>query len=860
MNVDNSYYNSYIDLNNIFFSEWKREFIDTKIHDIVKKNLFNKDNYTFQLQEYWYYISNKDSKLPLQGWKIHISTNLINWENLLIECVKYLTDKNITFKVIKDYETLRQMFIKNRSRTSFGKFITIYPEDENHAIFILEELSNILKNFDGPYILSDRRYKNSKVVYYRYGGILPIQKIDETGVSNDYIFINNKFIIEERKPYYQLPNGIKDIQIEESLEENESNLLNNRFEIIDAINFSASGGIYLAEDKLKNKKVIVKEERPYTTSGYKVFNSIEREKEFLNKYKNYNFVPSIIDYFTEWEHRFLVIEYLGDDTLSKITSKINPLVTMKYSNYKNVLLDYWIQLTEILLIIHKNGDTLVDLSLTNIMVKDGRCYLIDFEMTNLELNDEVIYTPGFFDEDIDDKYKRDIYSLGCIFVSCIFPINSLIKLNKTSFSIILHDLCKKLELGSVLYNLICNIVLDKNMDLEVILQKLNSEKYLVENYNVLKLNYNFDDNKKVLSKIISRIYNNYLKNEYVVDPICYNTNKINFINGETGILYALFYTGMINKSNLKEYISNKINTKNSYPSGLYFGWSGLCWLASLTEDNNLIRNIDKKIIIHKSMDSSLKYGLSGIGLLYIKLAYITNDNKYKMKAISIGRKIIKNAIKEGNTCFWPYKNEIHLGLDLGNSGVVLFLLYLYKITGEDTYLNYSNKGLKYIMNNTHKFNDIYTIKSNDLKNESIEVFSPYLRDGSSGVIFVAIRLWKLTKDEEILNYINKLMPDIKREYTFMPTLYHGLGGLCNTLMDIYQFNNNLINKSEIDLILNNIKKYLIKYEDEYMFPGMLNFNVSDDFSNGNAGLVCLIKRYEDNKENFIFNVDELLHH
>jgi hypothetical protein len=70
---------------------------------------------------------------------------------------------------------------KTMNRASGGKFITIYPRNKNDFKFYIQNLYQILKPFEGPYILSDRRYKDCKVLYYRFGTMQAYNKLDFTG-------------------------------------------------------------------------------------------------------------------------------------------------------------------------------------------------------------------------------------------------------------------------------------------------------------------------------------------------------------------------------------------------------------------------------------------------------------------------------------------------------------------------------------------------------------------------------------------------------------------------------------------------------------------------------------------------------
>lgn len=107
-------------------------------------NSFSNDN--------WHYMMNLSKKLPDQGWKIHISANLHDAQELLKEVSNYLLSQNISFKFIPDIYTLELSYSKNADRIEAGKFITIYPQNDLEFCNLLDPLKKIVdKYLEGPF-------------------------------------------------------------------------------------------------------------------------------------------------------------------------------------------------------------------------------------------------------------------------------------------------------------------------------------------------------------------------------------------------------------------------------------------------------------------------------------------------------------------------------------------------------------------------------------------------------------------------------------------------------------------------------------------------------------------------------------
>nr|WEZ06314.1 DUF4885 family protein [Bacillus subtilis] len=177
-------------------------------------------------------------------------------------------------------------------------------------------ISSITRNFKkGPYILSDKRWKDSNV-FYRYGGFILI--VNEHG---EYYIRDQEgnLIKDHRTPFYQVPDFVKDfddylntINKSGDLEvKGESKL--EQYQIETALSYSNAGGVYLATRKKDNLKVIIKEARPNAGLDGVAKDALARQKieyDALKKLKNVPGVVNLIEYFQEWEHYFLVEEFI----------------------------------------------------------------------------------------------------------------------------------------------------------------------------------------------------------------------------------------------------------------------------------------------------------------------------------------------------------------------------------------------------------------------------------------------------------------------------------------------------------------------------------------------------------------------
>jgi hypothetical protein len=123
-----------------------------------------------------------------------------------------------------------------------------------------------LIGYTGPYILSDRRYRDSGVVHYRYGGILPTRRLDVTGRGVPVMQLQyGQMVDDERLPFFHLPHGMSDPFASEpdaAETDAEGTLKQGRYLVQSVIGFSNPGGVYVALDRETGSKVLIKEARP----------------------------------------------------------------------------------------------------------------------------------------------------------------------------------------------------------------------------------------------------------------------------------------------------------------------------------------------------------------------------------------------------------------------------------------------------------------------------------------------------------------------------------------------------------------------------------------------------------------------
>lgn len=327
----------------------------------------------------------EENRLPY-GFKIHVSATRENYQEIFEVVSPLLLTQGISFKYIEKDEDVLFNFSEEESPAESGKYITIYPSSQEQFVELLEELYRAIpREYEGIYILSDRAYKDSKVIFYRYGFFEDRDEYDVNGIPT-LIGPNGERWQDFQKTYFDLPSWIEDIQ--PPLVFQESYLL-DRYAVMECLRSSNGGNIYLATDRQTSQKVVIKEVRPQIISYGNVYKSDLRKHEYqlTHKLQDLGVIPRAIEQVKEWIHQYFIYEYIEGEDLETITSRWSMFsYDSRIPSVNRAKFYQFIQFTKELLSFvaycHDHGIVLNDIHAHNFIVtKDKNIYFIDLENT-----------------------------------------------------------------------------------------------------------------------------------------------------------------------------------------------------------------------------------------------------------------------------------------------------------------------------------------------------------------------------------------------------------------------------------------------------------------------------------------------
>lgn len=804
------------------------------ILDNLKNNSIRKYLSEHKMDNYNFYSFIFD-EIVSHGWKIHISCTINNYVEIMNLSLNYLYNNKINFKIVKNIDIYIKNSGKTGDRTSFGKFITVYPNSESLFIVIIEELYKLLKYYEGPYILSDRRYKDAKVVYYRYGSNILSNKYDRKGNAIRFFEYKNKLYIDEVKPYFDLPESIHDPLISDYNEGNSSYLL-KKYEISDAIKFSPIGGVYKGRNLENNKIYVIKEIFPYTgvyDNENDAVTSAKKEIENFNKLKSFNFIPKLYEYFNDWDNLYLVRNYVPGETFEDYSGKRNPIPfnadKEQVVYYCKDILHVVKKIVNNINLLYEKGFVLTDLGPDNIIINSD-VYFIDLEsLFDINSNHQSIiinYTEGFWLKDNDIK-KNIKYNIANLIMYALNKKNFIFKY--FSENEILGPIIIRYSFIQEILETILAIKKDST-EISEIINIINTTicKISMNNYEYSSCNYEkINTFSELLEKDIKFINN-----------ILINENSIAY--GQLGKILSNIY---VNNAKYKKEDLILFEGDFRTPS-FFYGHAGLLYINNLLNfDTDQIVDMIIKYIDYKEL--SLSEGISGIGigLLY---DYIISKNDKSLRVLhKINKKLINNYLKNSLI-------NVDISLDKGLLGYSLFLIYYAAIFNDKKSKNYGKKYIDLVIRKINQKN----VLNRFLKDEDYHSTEYYLKDGIYGLILVILEYILKFDDNSYEGDLIKLLENVQKVYSLSPNFYFGSSGFLYTFYKAFKVfkEKNLCIVENIDF-KKNISIFYYDIINTFKNGEFMNTNFKYNnygFLGGKEGIITVLDFIENDKDTKIF--------
>ncbi len=396
----------------------------------------------FSVEGPWAFATPIGAQSPEQGWKLHISATETSAAEVLAATLPVLVTECVPFKLAATHKIVRLLNSTHADRASGGKFITVYPADDDQAVRVAEACHRATDGLTGPVILSDRAYRPGSLVHYRYGGFTGSSSVDADGVVVHLIKgPDGTPLADERTASYRAPSWLVDpfqpaaaTAVPSSGTAPSSGgtvVLNGRYRIQGALSHANKGGTYLAEDATTGRMVVIKEGRPHVGDEGRgdARARVRHEARMLSLVECLNLAPGPVEVFEQGGHVFLVEEYIDAPSLRELVegdTGEGPVTALPADQIRELA----IALAETMAAFHAEGIIVGDFNPNNILVNDDgsprgsggaprKLWVIDLEHAQpaAEPQGSPAGTPGYASEEqlrgtSTDGYADDSWSLG----------------------------------------------------------------------------------------------------------------------------------------------------------------------------------------------------------------------------------------------------------------------------------------------------------------------------------------------------------------------------------------------------------------------------------------------------------------
>ncbi|HVI56714.1 MAG TPA: class III lanthionine synthetase LanKC [Luteibacter sp.] len=841
--------------------------------------------WTMERSGIWVHCRPPDAVLPMQGWKIHISSISSTATIVLSIAAATLGGSGTPFKFAADQGILGAINGKRWPRSGSGKFITVYPRDVADFRQVIADLHAALSGYAGPYVLTDRRYEDSRVLHYRYGGIVSDFRVSPGG-RREWLLRrpDDATEVDDRSPRFKLPDWLRDPFGAESPAEPPSSVLlgGGRYRVYKALAFSSAGGVYLADDLDAGQRVVIKEARPFIGFRETAKESLRKEYRLLRRLASLHVAPQPVAYFEEWEHSFLVEEYLRGETMRLWLGRRYPWLKTRatrddVAQFLADVVAIFSDLADAIARVHAVGVSLGDLSFHNIIVNaDGGVRLIDLEAAVEEGLDTPLplRTPGFASGNPSpashaEAKNEDGYAFGANLLAAMIPVNAMLPLDRGVALRFARWMSDDLGYPSAVTEAIAQLLNPDTRERPLptaVMATLRTSLACVESgeapvpYRDAAVPPPPARQADALFAYVTAQAARARPDRFVpAAPEVFESHPWGVAHGAAGVLHAYLRGRRAPPEGLREYLFAGVDQGGQRGSSLMSGDAGIAWVLFEAGEADRAAALMRAAPLDDGLRRcpGLYEGLAGWGLARIKAWHETADADFLATAVKAGDLLLGSAISgDDGALRWPDGDQQPIGLAYGAAGIALFLLHLNVATGERRFLEGAIAGLAFDLAQRRLNPDGAATWP-----MSLGPFPsvPYLRQGTAGIVAVVARFHAVTGDARYADMLLASEGDLLRQHAISPGLFDGLAGIGETLLDLARFlpARATYFRHAALRVAHGIRPFLIRRDEGLAVPGTELLRISCDLATGGLGVASFFDRLRHGAP-AAFMLDELL--
>jgi tRNA A-37 threonylcarbamoyl transferase component Bud32 len=797
----------------------------------------------------WLMFAPEGLRLPSQGWKIHASACLDNAERIVETIWEYCVRERVAFKFIRSRQLLFLRNMKYASRGYSGKFVTIFPVDEEQFERILDELGPALAGHESPYILSDLRWGEGPL-YVRYGGFSERFCVGVNGELEAAIEgADGELVPDRRGATFQLPPGVA---LPACLgphlaARNSATIEDLPYRLERALHFSNGGGVYAGVDTRSGEQVVLKEARPHAGLAGDERDAVARlgrERDTLQRLAGLDVAPAMRDYLVAGGHHFLVMDYIAGRPLNQLIVQRYPLICADPSESAMETFSSWAlavcaRLERAVAAVHERGIVLGDLHPSNVLVEeDGRVVLIDLEIAS-DVGERLRPTladPGFGSPSGVTGFAIDDYALACLRLFMFLPLTRLLA----------RDPAKAGQLADEIATLFTAVPAGFLADAVRVITEAHRPAASSGGRVVSPPPPIEPDaigwvlaRESMARAIVSAATPERDDRLFPGDPKQFDTSSLNLAYGAAGVLYALDATGAGRHPEYEGWLLERaMNPQPGTRLGFYDGLHGIAYaLDRLDRRGDALALLD---ICAGELDGKLERlgldlytGLAGIGLNLAHFATQTGEAALWRQAVQVAEIVADRLGDEDSVPELSGRDHPHAGLVRGSSGPALLFLRLYEHFEDPVLLDYAATALRQDLRRC--------IVRDDGAMDVDEGWRtmPYLADGSVGIGMVLADYLVHREDERFSAAATAIRRTAGSGFYVEPGLFWGRAGMILYLSRAHP----PACAAGDGVVASHIRRlgwHASTYEGHLAFPGEELLRLSMDLATGTAGVLLAL--------------------
>ncbi|MFJ7213475.1 class III lanthionine synthetase LanKC [Amycolatopsis sp. NPDC098790] len=790
----------------------------------------------------WVVLGPAGARLPHQGWKVHVSARMDNADAVLDKVWAYCTARDLPFKYLAGPAVLLMRNMKYAGRGSSGKLVTIYPRDETRFKDVLHELDERLRGEEGPYILSDLRWRQGPL-YVRYGGFAERYRTALDGTRELAIETpSGELVADHRGASFRVPEwvSVPEFLAEALAQRNAVTFDGLPYRPEKALHFSNGGGVYLATDTRTGSKVVLKEARPHAglaPDGRDAVARLRNERDVIERLTGIPGIPALLDYFVLADHHFLVEEFVDGEPLSTAFKRRNPLLRNSADHAEAAEFTGWAvrvcgRVEDLAAAVHARGVVLCDLHPFNIMIDHDDVSLIDFEIAQLAdaARRPSLGNPGFSPRRPLHGTEVDRYSLACLRLSLFLPITPLLHQDVTKAVEFAEEIRRRFPTPKgFVEDAVDTIVGPERATGSAKRKPTPRWEASRESWPELRRSLTAAITASATPGRDDRLFPGDIA--LFGEP----AGKLSLAHGAAGVLYAVAATGGTPHPDHLQWLVEEAERADPRSSlGFYDGLHGVAYLLEQFGATDTATKVLDRCLATATGDLSwnLLSGRAGVGLHCAHIAAETGDSGVKDAALNAAQAVADWIDHDDLTPPKTSGPRPVTGLMRGAAGPALLFIRMFEHTGDHAYLDLAAKCIDRDLKQNITYADGGVILRNGQRTRM------YLAEGITGIGFVLRRYLRHRHHEIMALALELVERTVAGPYHSHSGLFTGRAGVIALLGqrggdtppagDVLRRQIRLLGWHALD------------FRGEIAFAGDYLYRMSMDLATGNAGILLAL--------------------